>query len=129
MFGVVRLKYVAIAVVVIDLLFLTSSNGGGHVAHIGGALAGLGFAYGLDKGIDLTSWINKTINTISGTKIRKPKMKVNYGGGKREQDYEFNARRKENAERIDLILDKIKKSGYDSLSNDEKKSLFDASKK
>jgi hypothetical protein len=56
-------------------------------------------------------------------------MKVNYGGGKREQDYEFNARRKENAERIDLILDKIKKSGYDSLSNDEKKSLFDASKK
>jgi membrane associated rhomboid family serine protease len=129
MFGVVRLKYVAIAVVIIDLLFLTSSNGGGHVAHIGGALAGLGFAAGLDKGTDLTSWINKTINTVSGTKLRKPKMKVNYGGGKREKDYEFNARRKENAEHIDLILDKIKKSGYESLSNDEKKSLFDASKK
>jgi membrane associated rhomboid family serine protease len=129
LFGTMKLKYLAIAVFVIDLLFMTSDNGGGHIAHIGGALAGLAFAAGLDKGKDLTSWINKIINLFTRRRERKPKMKANYGGNKHSQDYEFNARRKENAEKIDRILDKIKKSGYDSLTNDEKKSLFDASKK
>jgi hypothetical protein len=53
---------------------------------------------------------------------------VNYGG-KRAADYDYNARRKANADAIDAILDKIKKSGYDSLTSEEKKSLFDASRK
>ena len=58
---------------------------------------------------------------------RKPKMKVHYGD--KAKDYEYNARKKQNSDEIDRILDKLRKSGYDSLTSDEKKSLFDASKK
>ena len=54
-------------------------------------------------------------------------MKVNYGN--RAQDYEYNARKRANEEEIDHILDKLKKSGYDSLTTEEKKRLFDASKR
>ena len=54
-------------------------------------------------------------------------MKVHYGS--RVDDYDYNARKKAQSEEIDRILDKLKKSGYDSLTADEKKSLFDASKK
>lgn len=49
-FGNVRLKYLALIVVLTDLLFITSSNAGGHIAHLGGALAGLWFAASLNKG-------------------------------------------------------------------------------
>ena len=61
-------------------------------------------------------------------------MKVHYGGG-RQKDYDFNARKKAQAAEVDRILDKLRKSGYGSLTDDgsltdeEKKSLFDASKK
>lgn len=58
---------------------------------------------------------------------RKPKMKVHYG--EKQKDYDFNARKKASSEEIDRILDKLRKSGYGSLSEEEKKSLFDASKK
>ena len=60
---------------------------------------------------------------------RKPKMKVHYGNYSREQDYDYNARKKAQSDEVDRILDKLKKSGYESLTTEEKKSLFDASKK
>ncbi|KAA3706062.1 DUF6576 domain-containing protein, partial [Bacteroides salyersiae] len=46
-----------------------------------------------------------------------------------EQDYDYNARKKAQSDEVDRILDKLKKSGYESLTTEEKKSLFDASKK
>jgi hypothetical protein len=54
-------------------------------------------------------------------------MKVNKGG--KSADYEYNARKKQQSEEIDRILDKLKQSGYSSLTTEEKKRLFDASKK
>ena len=48
-------------------------------------------------------------------------------GGSKEDDREYNARKRQNQEEIDAILDKIRKSGYDSLTKEEKKKLFDAS--
>lgn len=131
LFGTVRLKYLALIVIGMDLLFITSSNAGGHIAHLGGALAGLGFAAGLGKGRDITAWINKALDALLSLftfKPRKPKMKVHYGNA-RQKDYDYNARKKAQSEEIDRILDKLKKSGYESLSTDEKKSLFDASKR
>ncbi|MDR1003751.1 MAG: rhomboid family intramembrane serine protease [Prevotellaceae bacterium] len=131
--GTVRLKYLALVVIGMDLLFITSDNGGGHIAHLGGALAGLWFAAGLSKGRDVTAWINRTFdfaNSLLHPKPRKPKMKIYKGGGTgRAQDYNYNARKRAQSDEIDRILDKLKKSGYDSLSADEKKSLFDASKR
>lgn len=134
LFGTVRLKYIALIVVVTDLLFITSSNAGGHISHLGGALAGLWFAASLSKGVDATSWINKVIDGIVAlfsrkTWKRKPKMKVHYGDNTRQKDYDYNAGKKAQSDEIDRILDKLKKSGYGSLTTEEKKSLFDASKK
>ena len=130
--GTIRLKYVALFMVVTDLLFMTSGNAGGHIAHLGGALAGWWFASGLSRGHDATAWINRCLDCLSGgtpvrRKPKKPKMEVHYGD--KAKDYNYNARKKQQSEEIDRILDKLKKSGYNSLTTEEKKSLFDASKK
>lgn len=131
LFGTIRLKYLALIVIGTDLLFITSSNAGGHIAHLGGALAGVWFAAGISKGKDMTAWINRILDAIVSLfnfKSRKPKMKVQYGNS-RQKDYDYNARKKAQSEEIDRILDKLKKSGYESLTTEEKKSLFDASKR
>lgn len=128
--GTVRLKYVALFMVALDLLFMTSGNAGGHIAHLGGALAGWWFAAGLASGHDATKWINHVIDWIDGgwkPSRRKPKMKVHYGD--KQKDYDFNARKKEREKEVDQILDKLRKSGYGSLTEEEKKRLFDASKR
>ncbi len=128
--GAVKLKYIALFMVLTDLLFITSDNAGGHIAHLGGVLAGWWFAAGLSRGHDATAWINRCIDALAGVgrpRPRKPKMKVHYGD--KAKDYDYNARKKRQNEEIDRILDKLKKSGYNSLTTDEKKSLFDASKK
>ena len=129
--GTVRLKYVAIFMVVLDLLFITSSNAGGHIAHLGGALSGWWFAAGLSKGYDATRWINAVLDWFAGLRrprrTKKPKMKVHYGD--KQKDYDYNATKKEREAEVDRILDKLRKSGYGSLTEEEKKRLFDASKK
>lgn len=132
LFGTIRLKYLALVVIGIDLLFITSDNAGGHIAHLGGALAGLWFAASLTKGMDITSWINKIIDAIASlfnrkSWKRKPKMKVHYGT--HQKDYDYNANKKAQSDEVDRILEKLKKSGYDSLTTEEKKNLFDASKR
>lgn len=86
LFGAIRLKYLALVVIGIDVLSITSSNAGGHIAHLGGALAGLWFAASLSKGADLTAWINWLLDAFISlfqkkTWKHKPKMKVHYGGG------------------------------------------------
>lgn len=133
LFGSIRLKYLALIVIGMDVLFLTSDNAGGHIAHLGGALAGLWFAARLSKGTDLTRWINWLADRVTGIfrpRPRKPKMKVNYGANAdRRKDYDYNARKKAQSDEIDRILDKLKKSGYESLTAEEKRSLFDASKR
>lgn len=128
--GTVRLKYVALFMIITDLMLMTSSNAGGHIAHIGGALAGLWFAVGLQNGHDATKWINSVLDFFSrGMRFapRKPKMKVHYGD--RKQQYDYNTRKKANEDEINRILEKLRKSGYGSLSDNEKKKLFDASRR
>ncbi|MDR2389301.1 MAG: rhomboid family intramembrane serine protease [Tannerellaceae bacterium] len=110
--GRVKLIYLACGVFIFDLLAITSSNAGGHIAHIGGALLGICFA-SRPKGFTLK---------------RKPKMRVSYHK-RNETDYEYNARQQAANAEIDAILDKLKQSGYAGLSSAEKKKLFDASRK
>lgn len=128
--GNIRLKYVAVFMILFDLFFMLSNNAGGHLAHLGGALSGVWFALGLSRGYDATKWINNIIDIplhLSDIFHRKPKMKVKYGG--KQQDYDFNERKRTNETDINHILEKIKLSGYGSLTSEEKKELFDASKK
>ena len=132
--GPVRLKYFALFIVLFDALYVGSNNAGGHIAHLGGALAGWWFASGFSKGRDITHWVNVCIDAIGGLfvkrerKPRKPKMKV-HSQNYRTADYDYNARKKAQSDDVDRILEKLKKSGYSSLSDEEKRRLFEASKR
>ena len=125
--GRIKLIYLALFTFVIDLLAITSDNAGGHIAHIGGALFGIWFAVRRKEGKDLTGPMNRLLDRVVNLGKRKPKMKVTYK--RAETDYEYNARKHRESADIDAILDKLKRSGYESLSADEKRQLFDASKK
>ena len=133
--GPVKLKYFALVIVLFDMLYVSSNNAGGHIAHLGGALAGWWFVRGFVKGYDITQWANVCMDAIGNLfskrerRPRKPKMKVHVNNTSgRKADYEYNARKKEQSDEVDRILEKLKKSGYGSLSDSEKRRLFDASK-
>jgi membrane associated rhomboid family serine protease len=134
--GRIKLIYVALVVLLIDILAITSENAGGHIAHIGGALLGICYAAQYEKGKDFTGFINRQIDRFVNLFKRKPVFKV-YRTGKPssrqkarhpETDDAYLRRKQEENRVIDEILDKLKKSGYESLSADEKKRLFDASR-
>lgn len=128
--GAVSLKYIALFTIVLDLLSITSSNAGGHIAHLGGALAGYLFVTGLKKGKDITSPINKLLDKLFTIFKATPRMKVKMNEHKRpETDMEYRTRKKQEIDEIDRILDKVRKSGYEHLSAEEKKRLFDAGNK
>ena len=131
--GPVRLKYFALFIVLFDFLYVGSNNAGGHIAHLGGALAGWWFARGIAQGYDITRWANTCIDALGNLfrkrerKPRQPKMKVHVNNS-RTADYDYNARKKSKSDEIDRILEKLKKSGYSSLTDEEKRKLFEASK-
>lgn len=125
--GRIKLIYLALFTFVIDLLAITSDNAGGHIAHIGGALFGIWFAARIQQGKDLTAPMNRAVDWFVNLFKPKPKMRVTYR--RPETDYEYNARKHQENSELDAILDKLKRSGYESLSTEEKRKLFDASKK
>ena len=127
LFGTVRLKYLALVVIVTDLLFITSSNAGGRIAHLGGALFGWFFIVGVRRNRDFASGIVNFFEGIGRLFQRKKKMRVRYKKHVSEMnDREYNAHKKNEQERINEILDKISRSGYESLTREEKAILFKA---
>jgi len=130
--GRIKIIYIAIFIFILDFLALGSpENPGGHIAHIGGAIVGFIFVKQYLKGKDITAWINKIIDSITNWFKPRPSqnMKVKANKNKRSADYDYNQRKNRETADIDTILDKIKASGYSSLSKEEKKKLFDASNK
>lgn len=130
--GSMRLVTIAVIMVVVSLLLLASENAGGNFAHLGGAFAGWLFAFMLGKGKDITVFINKVIDFFVTLFKRRPvarKAKFTYQKNHRTADYEYNARKKENEAEVDKILEKVKVGGYSSLTEEEKKRLFEASRK
>jgi len=126
-FGQVRLKYIALVYFIIDLISISAlQNAGGHFSHIGGAAMGWYFAKQLLKGKDITRGFSNLTDKMAGLFGKKSKMSVTY---KRPvSDMEYNAQKRRRQAELDRILEKIKRSGYDSLTKQEKKTLFDASK-
>ena len=124
--GNVKLKYIALVFVLLDMLSIKGANPGGHIAHLGGAFYGFLMAYNLRH--SLFKVPNFNFNKIFS---RKPKMKYT----KTEQpkrplsDEEYNRIKAEKQKIIDAILGKISKKGYDSLSKEEKEILFKSSNK
>ena len=139
--GRIKLIYLAIGVFLLDIIAITSENAGGHIAHIGGALFGIIFAFQYNKGKDITGFINKIIDRFVNMIKHKPtfntyrsekytyndKNENNYH--RNETDDEYKRRKNDENHVIDEILDKLKRSGYESLSAEEKKRLFDASRR
>jgi membrane associated rhomboid family serine protease len=130
--GPVRLKYIALFLFLLDLLSIDKSNPGGHIAHIGGAIFGFAYASGLRKGYDFTTSFNKMINKLDSlfsksSNYKTSNMKVAY---KQAEAQKAKAAKvaKNKQEIIDAILDKISKSGYDSLTKEEQETIFKMSK-
>ncbi|NMC36804.1 MAG: rhomboid family intramembrane serine protease [Bacteroidales bacterium] len=127
LFGRIRIKYLALGIFVLTSVLDFSVNSGGKLAHIGGALFGYLYTINLRRGRDLGKWINRVIGFFVTIFRPKKKMKVTY---KRSvTDYDYNKIKAERQERINMILDKISKGGYDSLTREEKDFLFRESQK
>lgn len=112
--GPVKIKYLALAFFILDILGIAATNAGGSFAHIGGAMFGFFYIKSLQNGSDWSKIFE-----------RKAKMKVvkNDRPTSKKQTAESVSQKE-----IDAILDKISSSGYDKLSTSEKEKLFKASK-
>lgn len=125
--GPVRLKYIAAIMVVLDLISISGDNAGGHIAHLGGAFYGYIFAMNLKRGKNIADWFDRLADRIKNLFSRR-KMRVI----KKERplnDDEYLHNKKVSQERIDSILDKISRSGYGSLTAEEREILFNYSNK
>ena len=132
--GSVKLSTIALVVVAASFLMIAGDNAGGNFAHLGGAFAGWLVADMLNRGKDITQVINKPIDWVNMlfTRLGEPrrkKAKFTYTRSNRNADYGYNARKKADEAEVDRILEKVKQGGYASLSEDEKKRLFEASLK
>lgn len=144
----IKLKWLVVGFAAWDLFEgVSTSDGIAHFAHLGGLFVGLAimlfwkytdshrgssgnywtssnsYSNGYDKGD--SSFFGK----MKGAFKRKPKMTVVKNAGDRKDDYEYNERKKAHNDEIDRILDKVRKGGFENLSEDEKRTLFDASKR
>ena len=119
-FGDVKLKWIALISVVLDLISIPNGNAGGHIAHLGGALFGFLFI----KYLYTNTVFDKFIDKIGKVFSKKSKLKVHYKTTQNGNKLNIKVSQQE----VDLILDKISKSGYESLSKREKEILFKASK-
>ncbi|QEC52299.1 membrane associated rhomboid family serine protease [Anseongella ginsenosidimutans] len=124
--GPVKLKYIALVLVIFDFLSIAGSNPGGMIAHLGGALFGFVFIKQLRKGNDWSQPFIKVVGGLGSVFKRRPPLKVKYSNKDRKNS---SPRPVSQQDEIDAILDKISKSGYESLTAEEKNKLFRASGK
>ncbi|MGK0428457.1 MAG: hypothetical protein ACJARX_000102 [Psychroserpens sp.] len=127
----IKLWHIGAVIVLFDVIGLFGVNQGGKVAHLGGSLLGYIYATQLLKGKDIGSGFGEFVDRVVGMFSSKTSLKTvhrskkNTVAGHNKQEFnEFNTQKK-----IDVILDKISKSGYESLTKEEKAFLFNAGKK
>ncbi len=126
-FGRIRIIYLALTIFVLTSIMDFSVNSGGKLAHIGGAIFGYLYILNMKKGRDIGKGINKIIDSI--TTIFKPRKKLKVTHKKPVSDFDYNIGKAERQAKINVILDKISKGGYDSLTKEEKETLFRESQK
>lgn len=124
----VKLKYIAMLLVLVSLLGVDDGNAGGNISHIGGAVFGFIYITRLKSNKEFGRFVPNVITAIASYFERKPKVVYTDFKNKVRNDDMYNTLKKTNQAAIDAILDKISKSGYDSLSKEEKEILFKASK-
>ena len=110
--GFIKLKHIALIYITLDFLNISSGNAGGHIAHLGGAI--FGFFY-------VKQFTKKAVKNEKHQFVSYLKNIFNFQKSKNKKSYEMKE--------IDLILEKISRSGYNSLTKIEKEILFKSSKK
>ncbi|MBL30565.1 MAG: rhomboid family intramembrane serine protease [Flavobacteriaceae bacterium] len=120
----IKLKYIGIALIAVDLVMIPYGNSGGRISHLGGAFLGYLYAKSISNGRDIGTKFQNIwkyfINFFSNSKLNIVHEKKSDNVDSKVDNYNQNE--------IDKILDKISKSGYDSLTNKEKETLFNAGK-
>lgn len=133
--GAIPLKYLAIGWVLLDYFALgNGANAGGNLAHLGGAAFGYLMIKQSQAGRDWIGWFERLLDAVMGLvqggSIPSPRKKTRFRKVKDtrttrvKSDEEFNREKREQADRMDAILDKVSKHGYDNLTADEKEFLF-----
>lgn len=124
----IKLRYLGLAFVLLDVIQIPYGNAGGHLAHLGGAALGYFYVRKLDQGVDIGTPFENFIARFLNLFSQKSKLKTVYKQTKKSTVTKTSTA-DEDQKKIDVILDKISKSGYDSLSQKEKDFLFQAGKK
>jgi membrane associated rhomboid family serine protease len=131
--GAVKIKWIAVAVVLISIAGINGGNPGGEITHLGGALLGFVFVKQLKAGRDMGAPITAIGGWLSRLFSQGPSMRVTHrqpvttGARSASGSSKNGGPALAGQDEIDLILDKISHSGYESLSKDEKQKLFRAS--
>ena len=135
----IKAKWLIVGYIAIELFSAMSGPGDGvaHMAHLGGMLFGFllirywqkhpdsSSSFGRSRGQEFFDNLKRKYDARQGQQHMKAEHTSDVH---RETDEEYNVRQRKNQEEIDAILDKIRKSGYDSLTKEEKKKLFDQSR-
>jgi len=135
----IKAKWLIVGYIAIELFSAMSGPGDGvaHMAHLGGMLFGFLLIRYWQKHLDSSSSFGRSrgqeffdnMKRRYEARQNQQHMKAEHTtDARRESDEEYNVRQRKNQEEIDAILDKIRKSGYDSLTKEEKKKLFDQSR-
>jgi membrane associated rhomboid family serine protease len=127
LFGVfdIQLVWLGVILVLLDLVSIRKGdNTGGHIGHLGGAMFGYFYASRLLLGKDMVRWLTNALDRLRRLFRRKSRMEVKRSNPRFKTDDEFNTERLIRQKRVDEILDKIGRSGYDSLTREEKDFLF-----
>ena len=144
LWGIFEIKYwmLAAGLVILDVLSLTGSNAGGHIAHLGGAIVAYFFINSMRKGHEWNVYLFQIIDMVRGLFIQRGSKSSKGGFSFGDRNYvKYEEVKKKDSSgasssgpsaadsaRMDEILDKIKEKGYDSLSKEEKAFLFKISK-
>lgn len=124
----VKLWYIGVFVVLLDLVQLPMGNSGGHLAHLGGELLGFLYARKLMEGKDIGEGFGGLLDRIGNAFSKKRKSPLKTVHRSKSMKKNEKPSKQEYQKHIDAILDKISKSGYESLTKEEKDFLFKAGK-
>ena len=134
----IKAKWLVIGYIAIELFSAMGAPGDGvaHMAHLGGMLFGFLLIRYWQKHPDSSQHFGRSYGQEFFDNMKRrydqrqhsTRMRAERPDSRRESDEEYNARKRKNQEEVDAILDKIRKSGYDSLTKEEKQKLFDQSR-
>lgn len=125
--GEIKLKYFALTSLLLYVIGMAGSNAGGDMAHVGGMLCGLLFIVAYRRGRDLTRWVPSLCYHVEQLFKPRSRVKVSYRNTSKQQREKSQQQKKTTdakQEKLNQILQKVRQSGYSSLTAEEKQLLF-----